>query len=131
MRETERRTAAAVCLLVDLSYSMVLNGTWGPAKQTALALHTLVTTAYPQDAMQVVGFSNYARVPAHRAGRAGLGHGAGHEPAARADGGRAVLDRHPDSDPVVLVVTDGEPTAHLSRDGRSVFDWPPAPETWS
>ena len=62
VRETERRTSAAVCLLVDLSYSMVLNGTWGPAKQTALALHTLVTTAYPQDAMQVVGFSNYARV---------------------------------------------------------------------
>ena len=39
------------------------------------------------------------------------------------------IDRHPESDPVVLVVTDGEPTAHLMRDGRSFFDWPPAPET--
>src|SRR6516162_6319516 len=35
--ETERRGAAAVCLLVDLSYSMALRGTWGVAKQTALA----------------------------------------------------------------------------------------------
>ncbi|MEI4902490.1 hypothetical protein Q8G48_28535, partial [Klebsiella pneumoniae] len=39
------------------------------------------------------------------------------------------LDRRPEHDPVVLIVTDGEPTAHLRRDGSSVFDWPPAPET--
>ena len=39
------------------------------------------------------------------------------------------LDQRPEHDPVVLIVTDGEPTAHLRRDGRSVFDWPPAPET--
>ncbi len=130
VRETERRTSAAVCLLVDLSYSMVLNGTWGPAKQTALALHTLVTTAYPQDAMQVVGFSNYARVlqPTELAGLDwDMVQGTNLQHALMVAG--RFLDRHPDSDPVVLVVTDGEPTAHLSRDGRSVFDWPPAPET--
>ena len=45
--ETERRTAAAVCLLVDLSYSMALRGTWAAAKQTALALHTLVDHEVP------------------------------------------------------------------------------------
>ena len=39
------------------------------------------------------------------------------------------LDRHAESDPVVLVVTDGEPTAHLLRDGAAAFDWPPSPET--
>src|SRR6266571_1924692 len=59
--ETERRAAAAVCLLVDLSYSMALRGTWSAAKQTALALHALVRTRYPQDSIQVIGFSNYAR----------------------------------------------------------------------
>ena len=59
--ETERRSAAAVCLLVDLSYSMALRGTWGVAKQTALALHALIRSKYPQDSIQVVGFSNYAR----------------------------------------------------------------------
>src|SRR3712207_3664335 len=42
--ETERRTGAAVALLVDLSYSMALRGTWGAAKSTAMALHSLVTT---------------------------------------------------------------------------------------
>src|ERR1019366_8071628 len=93
--ETERRTSAAVCLLVDLSYSMALRGTWGVAKQTALALHALVRSRYPQDAIQVIGFSNYARVLQE----------------------------------TVLAVTDGEPTAHLRRDGQSWFDWPPSPET--
>ena len=39
------------------------------------------------------------------------------------------LDRRPEHNPVVLVITDGEPTAHLRRDGRSWFDWPPSPET--
>ena len=60
--ETERRTSATVCLLLDLSYSMVLRDRWGPAKATALALHALVSGMYPQDAMQVIGFSSYARV---------------------------------------------------------------------
>src|SRR5204863_6927415 len=39
--ETERRSGAAVALLIDLSYSMALRGTWSAAKTTALALHTL------------------------------------------------------------------------------------------
>jgi uncharacterized protein with von Willebrand factor type A (vWA) domain len=128
--ETERRTSAAVCLLVDLSYSMVLRGTWGAAKQTALALHSLVTTKYPQDAIQIIGFSNYARV-LHSTEMAGLdwdmvqGTNLHH---ALMIAGRH-LDQHPDFEPIVLVVTDGEPTAHLRTDGRSVFDYPPSPET--
>ena len=60
--ETERRTSACVALLVDLSFSMELRGTWGTAKQTALALHSLVTTKYPQDAIEIIGFSDYAQV---------------------------------------------------------------------
>jgi len=128
--ETERRTAAAVCLLVDLSYSMALRGTWAAAKQTALALHTLVATKFPQDAVQIIGFSNYARVlqPDELAGLdwdmvqgTNLHH-------ALLIAGRH-LDRHPDFEPVVLIVTDGEPTAHLMRNGRYWFEWPPSKET--
>ncbi|MQA84708.1 MAG: hypothetical protein GEV03_08825 [Streptosporangiales bacterium] len=128
--ETEQRTAAAVCLLVDLSYSMALRGTWGVAKQTSLALHSLVTTRFPQDAIQIIGFSNYARVlqPTELAGLdwdmvqgTNLHH-------ALLIAGRH-LDKHPEHEPVVLVVTDGEPTAHLMRDGMAWFDWPPSKET--
>jgi uncharacterized protein with von Willebrand factor type A (vWA) domain len=128
--ETERRTAAAVCLLVDLSYSMVLRGTWGAAKQTALALHSLVTTKYPQDAIQIIGFSNSAR-ELRATEMADLdwdmvqGTNLHH---ALLIAGRH-LDKHPEYEPIVLVVTDGEPTAHLRRDGSSLFDYPPSPET--
>jgi uncharacterized protein with von Willebrand factor type A (vWA) domain len=128
--ETERRTAAAVCLLVDLSYSMALRGTWGVAKQTALALHALVRTRYPQDSMQVIGFSNYAR-ELRETDLAGLGwdmvQGTNLHHALVLAG--RFLDRRPEHNPVVLIVTDGEPTAHLRRDGQSWFDWPPSPET--
>ncbi len=128
--ETQRRTAAAVCLLVDLSYSMALRGTWGAAKQTALALHALVRSRFPQDSIQVIGFSNYAR-ELRETDLAGLGwdmvQGTNLHHALVLAG--RYLDRRPEHDPVVLIVTDGEPTAHLRRDGRSWFDWPPAPET--
>ncbi|MEP7054228.1 MAG: hypothetical protein ABI912_03175 [Actinomycetota bacterium] len=128
--ETERRTSAAVSLLVDLSYSMVLRGTWAAAKSTALALHALITTRYPQDALQIVGFSDYARElsATELAGLSwdmvqgtNLQHGL--MLASRH------LRRHSDSEQIVLVVTDGEPTAHLLADGRSAFEWPPVPET--
>jgi uncharacterized protein with von Willebrand factor type A (vWA) domain len=128
--ETERRATAAICLLVDLSYSMELRGTWGAAKQTALALHALVRTKYPQDAIQVIGFSNYAR-ELRETDLAGLswdmvqGTNLHH---ALVLAGR-FLDRRPEHNPVVLIITDGEPTAHLRRDGQFWFDWPPSPET--
>jgi len=128
--ETERRTTAAVCLLVDLSYSMALRGTWGVAKQTALALHALIRSKYPQDSIQVIGFSNYAR-ELRETDLAGLGwdmvQGTNLHHALVLAG--RFLDRRPEQNPVVLVVTDGEPTAHLRRDGQSYFDWPPSPET--
>jgi uncharacterized protein with von Willebrand factor type A (vWA) domain len=128
--ETERRSAAAVCLLVDLSYSMALRGTWAAAKQTALALHALLRSKYPQDAIQVIGFSNYAR-ELHETELAGLGwdmvQGTNLHHALMIAGRH--LDKHPEHEPVVLIITDGEPTAHLQRDGRPWFDWPPAPET--
>jgi uncharacterized protein with von Willebrand factor type A (vWA) domain len=128
--ETERRTAAVVSLLVDLSYSMQLRGTWAAAKQTALALHALLRSRFPQDAVQVVGFSNYAR-ELRETELAGLGwdmvQGTNLHHALLIAGRH--IDRHPEHEPVVLIVTDGEPTAHLQRDGRSCFDWPPSPET--
>jgi uncharacterized protein with von Willebrand factor type A (vWA) domain len=128
--ETEQRSGAAVCLLIDLSYSMALRGTWAAAKQTALALHALLRTRFPRDALQVVGFSNYAR-ELRETELAGLGwdmvQGTNLHHALVLAGRH--LDTHPEHEPVVLVVTDGEPTAHLQRDGRSWFDWPPSPET--
>jgi len=128
--ETERRSGAAVALLVDLSYSMALRGTWTAAKQTALALHTLVSTKYPQDAIQVIGFSKYARVlqPSDLPSLSwDMVQGTNLQHALMLASRH--LAKHPDAEPVVLVVTDGEPTAHLLADGSAWFDWPTHPET--
>ncbi|MFI7588636.1 hypothetical protein ACIB24_16315 [Spongisporangium articulatum] len=128
--ETERRSTAVVALCVDLSFSMVSEGRWGPMKQTGLALAHLVATQFPQDALQIIGFGRYAQ-------RLSMEELAGVEPDyvqgtnlhhALALAGRH-LRRHPGGEPVVMVVTDGEPTAHLEPDGEAWFDYPPAPET--
>jgi uncharacterized protein with von Willebrand factor type A (vWA) domain len=128
--ETERRASAAVALLVDMSYSMELRGTWGEAKTTALALHALVTTKYPQDAIEIIGFSDYARVMSpsalvdhdwDRVQGTNLQHGLMLA--------RRHLDKHRGGEPVILVITDGEPTAHLAADGFADFAWPPTRET--
>src|SRR5262249_10460741 len=101
--ETERRTSAAVGLLVDLSYSMAIRGTWGVAKPTALALHALVRSRFPQDSIQVIGFSNYAR-ELRETDLAGLGwdmvQGTNLHHALVLAG--RYLDRRPEQDPVVL-----------------------------
>jgi uncharacterized protein with von Willebrand factor type A (vWA) domain len=128
--ETERRTSAAVCLLVDQSYSMLLRETWGMAKATALALHSLVSTRYPQDKLEIIGFSLLARSvrPADLPDLdAAVGQGTNLHHALVLAGRH--LDRHPEAEPVVLVVTDGEPTAHLEPDGYPIFDYPPDPRT--
>ena len=128
--ETERRSSAAVALLVDMSYSMEIRGTWGEAKTTALALHALISTRFPQDAIEIIGFSEYARPLT-------LGQLVEHQwdPVQGTNLQHALmlarrhLDKHRNAEPVVLVITDGEPTAHLARDGFADFAWPPTRET--
>ncbi|MEV4754729.1 VWA domain-containing protein [Micromonospora sp. NPDC049559] len=129
--ETERRASAAVALCVDLSFSMVSEGRWGPMKQTALALSHLVATRFPQDALQIIGFGREA-LPLSQQELAGvepeLVQGTNLQHALRLAGRH--LRKHSGSEPVVLVITDGEPTAHLDpEDGEGIFAWPPTRET--
>jgi uncharacterized protein with von Willebrand factor type A (vWA) domain len=128
--ETEARTQAAVVLLADVSFSMAAEGRWVPMKRTALALHHLVSTRFRGDRLQLVTFGRYAQsmdigeltaLPALREQGTNLHHGL-------LLAGR-FFRQHPSMQPVLLVVTDGEPTAHLLADGESWFCWPPDPET--
>jgi uncharacterized protein with von Willebrand factor type A (vWA) domain len=133
--ETEMRTQAVVALLVDTSFSMVMENRWLPMKRTALALNHLVSTRFRSDSLQIIAFGRYARTvtPAELAGLEGVYEQGTNLHHALALAGRH-LRRHPNAQPVVLVVTDGEPTAHLEDygdgDGTSVFfDYPPHPLT--
>jgi uncharacterized protein with von Willebrand factor type A (vWA) domain len=128
--ETEQRTRAAVALCVDTSWSMVQDGRWVPMKRTALALHQLISTRFRGDDLKLITFGRHAR-------SVELGELVGLEGAWEQGTNLhhalllagAHLRRNPDAQPVVLVVTDGEPTAHLEPDGHAVFDWPPSRET--
>src|ERR1700758_4621485 len=134
--ETETRTQAAVALLVDTSFSMVMENRWLPMKQTALALNHLVCTRFRSDALQIIAFGRYARTvtAAELTGLEGVYEQGTNLHHALALAGRR-LRRHPNAQPVVLVVTDGEPTAHLEDfDGEGAgsavfFDYPPHPRT--
>ncbi|MCC2659718.1 MAG: hypothetical protein K0R37_492 [Arthrobacter sp.] len=128
--ETEARTQAAVALLADVSFSMAAEGRWVPMKRTALALHHLVSTRFRGDRLQLVTFGRYAQsmdigeltaLPVVREQGTNLHHGLLLA--------NRFFRRHPSMQPVLLVVTDGEPTAHLLADGESWFSWPPDPET--
>ncbi|WP_024873710.1 VWA domain-containing protein [Saccharomonospora piscinae] len=128
--ETEHRARAAVALCVDTSWSMVAEGRWLPMKRTALALHQLVSTRFRGDALHLVTFGRYAR-PVELGELIGMegtweqGTNAHHALLLA----ERHLRRHPDAQPVVLLVTDGEPTAHLESDGVAEFDYPPSPRT--
>src|SRR6476469_10347151 len=128
--ETERRSVAAVALCVDMSFSMLQAGRWGPLKQTALALSHLVQTRFRHDALQIIGFNLAARrlTPTELTeAEPEWVQGTNLQHALMLASRH--LRRHPEAEPIVLVVTDGEPTAHLEVDGRPTFHWPATQET--
>jgi uncharacterized protein with von Willebrand factor type A (vWA) domain len=127
--ETEVRPRTATALLLDLSFSMPLQGHFVPAKRMALALHALIEGKHRQDSLHLIGFSDYARrmQPADLAA-AGFERVYGTNMHHAFMLARRVLADDPRPVKRVIMVTDGEPTSHLV-DGRSMFHWPPVAET--
>lgn len=130
VQETEARTQAAVALLVDTSFSMAMDGRWVPMKRTALALHQLVSSRFRGDALQLIAFGRHAQVMEIEQLTA---LDAQWDKGTNLHHGLLLANRHfrkhPHAQPVLLVVTDGEPTAHLEADGDVFFDYPPHPVT--
>ena len=128
--ETEARTQAAVALLVDTSFSMAMDGRWVPMKRTALALHHLIRSRFRGDALQVIGFGRHAQVMEIEeltALDAMWDKGTNlHHALLLAN---RHFRKHPHAQPVLLIVTDGEPTSHLEPDGEVYFAYPPHPLT--
>ena len=128
--ETEARTQAAVALLVDTSFSMAMDGRWVPMKRTALALHHLVQSRFRGDALQLIGFGRHAEVMEIEqltALDAMWDKGTNlHHALLLAN---RHFRKHPSAQPVLLIVTDGEPTSHLEPDGEVYFSYPPHPLT--
>ena len=123
-------TSTATAMLVDLSWSMALRGSFQAAKKVALALHNLITTRYPKDSFHIIGFAAYAKelkpreLPFLQWDEYVLGTNMQHALLLA----EKLLSRHPGGARQIVMISDGEPTAHLEN-GRARFAYPPTPET--
>ena len=123
-------TRTATVMLVDLSWSMELRGAFPSAKKVALALNNLITSAYPRDSFYLVGFSAYAKelkpheIPFLSVDEYVLGTNIQHALLIA----EKLLARHQGGSRQILMITDGEPTAHIEH-GRAQFAYPPSPQT--
>jgi len=127
---SETLTTTATVLMLDLSWSMALRGSFQAAKKVALALQNLIRTQFPKDTLYVLGFSAYARqlkpeeLPYVRWDESVLGTNMHHALMLA----QKLLARHTVGSKQVIMISDGEPTAHLEH-GRSYFAYPPSPIT--
>ena len=128
---TELNTRAATVVMLDMSRSMLNNGLFLPAKKVALALHALLRTQFPRDTLHIVGFSLYAReftaeqLPGLSWSEWNIGTNMHHG----FQLSRQLLGRHKGGNRQIIMVTDGEPTAHM-EDGEAQFAYPPTRETF-
>ena len=131
VHRSEATTRSSTVLMLDLSRSMPLRGYFYAAKKVALALDSLIRTQYPRDTLHIVGFSDRARlIP-----RAALPeltfqefvYGTNMQHGLML--ARHLLARHPGQNRQIIIVSDGEPTAHMEA-GQPVFFYPPLPETF-
>ncbi|MEY2756032.1 MAG: hypothetical protein RJB65_2390 [Actinomycetota bacterium] len=129
IERTEHLTRSATVLMLDLSNSMYWQGRFLPAKKMAVALQSLISSQFPRDFLGIVGFSHIAyEIGAHELAEVqcdsqqgtNLHHGL--MLARRMLAGQT-------GNKQIIVVTDGEPTAHVLDGGRYYFDWPMSQET--
>jgi uncharacterized protein with von Willebrand factor type A (vWA) domain len=127
---TEQMTRTSTVLLVDMSRSMLLRGCFLAAKKVAVALDTLIRTQFPHDDLAVIGFAYYARELRPEALAELTWHG--YEYGTNLQHGlmlaRKILTRHRGGERQIVVITDGEPTAHF-EDGQVEFSYPPTRRT--
>ena len=127
---SEELTQTTTVMMVDLSWSMALRGSFQAAKKVAMALQNLISTQFARDSLYIIGFSAYARelkadqLPYVRWDESVLGTNMHHALMMAQN----LLAKHKTGTRQIIMISDGEPTAHLER-GRSYFAYPPSPIT--
>lgn len=129
IERTEHLTRCATVLLVDLSLSMPMRDNFLAAKKVAMALHSLISSQFPRDYLGIVGFSEIAREirPQDLPDVSwDFVYGTNMQHAFLL--ARRMLARQYGTKQIVMI-TDGEPTAHLMEDGEVFFNYPPVRAT--
>jgi uncharacterized protein with von Willebrand factor type A (vWA) domain len=129
IERTEHNTRSSTVLMIDLSMSMPMRGNFVPAKKVAMAMHSLISSQYPRDFLGLVGFSETAHVMTHEQLPEvswDLAYGTNMQHGLRL--ARQLLARQSGTKQIIMI-TDGEPTAHITPSGGVFFNYPPARET--
>ncbi len=129
VERTETMVRQSTVLMLDLSLSMPMRDNFLPAKKVAMALHSLISSQYPRDYMGLVGFSSVAReFKAHELPEVSWDYVYGTNMQHGLAISRQMLSRQTGTKQIIMI-TDGEPTAHIEDDGTPYFAYPPEPET--
>jgi uncharacterized protein with von Willebrand factor type A (vWA) domain len=126
---TEHFTRSSTVLMLDLSLSMPMRDNFLPAKKVAMALHSLISSQFPRDYLGIVGFSETARVlSAAQLPEVSWDFVYGTNMHHGFTLARQLLARESGTKQIIMI-TDGEPTAHITPDGYPFFNYPPVRET--
>ena len=125
IEQTEQLVRTATVLMLDLSLSMPMRENFLPAKKVAMALHSLISMQYPRDYLGIVGFSEVARVlEAHQLPEVSWDFVYGTNMQHGFVLARQLLARQHGTKQIIMI-TDGEPTAHINAYGEPEFHYPP------
>ncbi len=129
VERTESTVQAATVLMLDLSLSMPMRDNFLPAKKVSMALHSLISTQFPRDYLGVVTFSEVAReIKPERIPEVSWDYVYGTNMQHGLVLARQMLARQTGTRQIIMV-TDGEPTAHITDQGYPQFNYPPSQET--
>jgi len=125
IEETETLVRSATVLMLDLSLSMPMRDNFLPAKKVAMALHSLISMQYPRDYLGIVGFSEVARIlTAEQLPEVSWDFVYGTNMQHGFQLARQLLARQSGTKQIIMI-TDGEPTAHINGYGEPEFHYPP------
>jgi uncharacterized protein with von Willebrand factor type A (vWA) domain len=129
IEETEQSVRSATVLMIDLSLSMPMRDNFLPAKKVAMALHSLISSRFPRDYLGLVGFSEVARtIEPRELPEVSWDYVYGTNMQHGFQLARQLLRKEHGTKQIIMI-TDGEPTAHITASGQPVFHYPPVQET--
>ena len=129
VERTEHLVRSSTVLMIDLSLSMPMRDNFLPAKKVTMALHSLITSQFPRDYMGIVGFSETAReLKPEQLPEVSWDFVYGTNMQHGFQIARRLLSRQSGTKQIIMI-TDGEPTAHITPSGDVYFNYPPVRET--
>jgi uncharacterized protein with von Willebrand factor type A (vWA) domain len=129
IEQTENLTRSSTVLMLDLSLSMPMRDNFLAAKKVAMALHSLISSMFPRDYLGIVGFSEVAReLKAEQLPEVSWDFVYGTNMQHAFQISRRLLARQSGTKQIIMI-TDGEPTAHITSSGDVFFNYPPVRET--